>query len=179
MPANLRRAFTLCLIVSTSCRTDLGHRWCGSALVFRAAGFCGKMAVVVIIASPKIVCRSKAISRMAIFASRWFKGEVHCPRVSVSDKVSSSVRTMTDARVVTEAESTSTLERHVSRACSGTRNLNVWTRGGRGGGGAVSPSVRTGILMCPRTPLWSKKEVARVVVSPTWAVRRPKFQIVR
>jgi hypothetical protein len=93
--------------------------------------------------------------------------------------VSSSVRAMAVARAVAEAESTATLERHISMSGSGTGNLNVWTLGGLGGGCLVSASARTGRHMFPMTPLWSKKEVGRVVVPSTWAARCPGSQIVR
>ncbi len=68
---------------------------------------------------------------------------------------------MANARAVAVAESTDTLERHVSMSCSGTRNLNVWTRCVLVGGGAVAFSVRTGIRMVPKTPLWSKNAVVK------------------
>ncbi len=73
---------------------------------------------------------------------------------------------MAAARAVAEAESTATLERHVSMSGSGTGNLNVWTLGGLGGGCVVSASLRIGRRMLPMTPLWSKNEVVRVVVPP-------------
>ena len=76
------------------------------------------------------------------------------------------MRAMADAKAMAGAESIAILERHVSMSCSGTGNLNVWTRGGLGGGGAVSASVRTGRRMLPRTPLWSKNKVVRAVVPP-------------
>ena len=79
-----------------------------------------------------------------------------------TDKESSSVCAMTDAKAVAAAESTATLERHVSMSCSGTRNMNVWTLGVLLGGGAVASSVRTVIRMFPKTPLRSKKEVALI-----------------
>ena len=72
---------------------------------------------------------------------------------------SSTDRAMADERVIAVGESTATLERHVSIACSGTGNMSVGTRGVFRGRGAVVSSVRTGIRMVPRTPLWSKKEV--------------------
>jgi hypothetical protein len=75
---------------------------------------------------------------------------------------------MVDERVIAVDASTATLERHDSMACSGTGNKSVGTCGVLGGGGAVASSVRTGIRMVPRTPLWSKKEVERVVVSPIY-----------
>jgi len=73
---------------------------------------------------------------------------------------------MADDRAIAAAKSTATLDRHVSMACSGTGNENVWTRGVLVGGGALAFSVRTGRSMVPKTPLWSKKEVGRVIVSP-------------
>ena len=75
---------------------------------------------------------------------------------------------MADERVIAVDESIATLERHVSIACSGTGNKSVGTQGVLGGKGAVASSVRTGIRMVPRTLLWSKKEVERVVVSPIY-----------
>jgi len=86
---------------------------------------------------------------------------------------------MADDRVVAVAESTATLERHVSMSCSGTRNLNVWTRGVLMGGGDVASSVRIGMYMVPRTPLWYKNELVRVVVLPIWSVRRLGSHMVR
>ncbi len=74
---------------------------------------------------------------------------------------------------------TGTSERHVSMLGSGTGNLNVWTIGGLGGGYVVSALVRIGRRMLPMTPLWSKNEVVRLVVPPTWAARCPGSQIVR
>jgi hypothetical protein len=50
------------------------------------------------------------------------------------------------------AESTATLERHVSMAYSGTRIRSVGTRGGLGSGGAMASSVRTGICMVHGRP---------------------------
>jgi hypothetical protein len=73
---------------------------------------------------------------------------------------------MADERVIAADESTATLERHISMACSGNGKRSVETRDFLGGGGAAASSVRTGIRMVPITPLWSKKEVERVVVSP-------------
>jgi hypothetical protein len=76
------------------------------------------------------------------------------------------VLAMADARAVAVAESTATLERHVSMSCSGTENLNARTQGVVVGGGAVNSPIRTGICMAPKNALWYKKEVVRVVVSP-------------
>ena len=73
---------------------------------------------------------------------------------------------MADERAIDADECTATLERHVSRACSGNGNRNVGTRGVLAGEWAVASSVRTGRSMVPVTPLWSKKEVERVMVSP-------------
>ena len=81
------------------------------------------------------------------------------------------MRAMADARAVAGAEFTATLERHISMSCSGTRNLNVWTRGVLVGRGAVACSVWTEIRMVPKTPLWSKNEVLRVVVLPICSAR--------
>ncbi len=92
---------------------------------------------------------------------------------------SSSDRAMADERVIAMDESTATSERHVSVTCSGTGNKSVGTRGVLGGGGAVASSVRTGIRMVPRTPLWSKKEVERVVVSPICVESRRGSHMVR
>lgn len=147
--------------------------------VFRAVGLCGNMVMAVFIASPKIICRSEAIERMASSTSWWFRGAIFCSCVSLSDNVSSSVRAMANARALAGAESTATLERHVSMSGSGTGNLNVWTLGGMEGGGAVSVLVRTGRRMFPRTLLSSRNEVVRAVVPPTWDASCPGSQIVR
>ncbi len=107
-------------------------------------------------ASPKMVWKLLAIERM-----------VDSPRPLFSpNRQSSNDRAMADEREIAVDESTATLERHVSMACSGTGNMSVGTRGVLAGGGAMASSVRTGIRMLPRTFLWSKKEVERVVVSP-------------
>ena len=86
---------------------------------------------------------------------------------------------MADERVISVDESTATLERHVSMACSGTGNKSVGTRGVLGCGGALASSVRTGTRMVPRTPLWSKTEVERVVVSPICEESCRRFYMVR
>ena len=52
-------------------------------------------------------------------------GVSFCPLLSATDKESSNVLAMTDARAVAVAESTAILEHHVSMSCSGTGNLNV------------------------------------------------------
>jgi len=80
---------------------------------------------------------------------------------------------------VVVADSTTTLERHVSMSFSGTGNMNVWTRGVLAGGGAVASSVRTGTCIVPKTPVWSKKEVVRMVVPPIWPTRCLGSQMVR
>jgi len=86
---------------------------------------------------------------------------------------------MADERAIAVAESTATLERNVFMACSGVGNKNARTRGVLTGGGAVASSVRNGSSMVPKTPSWSKKEVERVMVSPTLSARYIGFQIVR
>jgi len=65
-----------------------------------------------------------------------------CPLMSASDKESSNVLAMADARAVAVAESAATLERNVSMFCSGTENLNVWTRGVLVGGGVATSLVK-------------------------------------
>ena len=62
------------------------------------------------------------------------------------------MRAMADFRAVAAAESTATLECHISMSYSGTGTTNVWTRGVLAGGGAVASSVRTGINMFSKTP---------------------------
>ena len=89
------------------------------------------------------------------------------------------MRAMAEARTVAVAESTATLERQVSVSCSGTGNLNVGTRGVQVSGLAVTPSIKTGIRMVPKTPLWSKNEVMRVVVPLIWSSRCFGSQMVR
>ncbi len=86
---------------------------------------------------------------------------------------------MADASAVAGAESTATVERHVSVSGSTTGNLNVWILGDLEGGGAVSASVRTGRRMLPRTPLWSRNEVVRAIIPPTWDASCPGYQIMR
>jgi hypothetical protein len=73
-------------------------------------------------------------------------------------------------RATVRAEATATLERHVSRACSGTGNMSVGTRGVLGGGGHWLPLLGPGDV-CPYAPLWSKIEVGRVMVSPVLSER--------
>ena len=79
------------------------------------------------------------------------------------------MRAMAADRAVAAAESTATLERHVSMARSGTGNKNVGTRDGLVGGGAVASSESTGRSKVPKTLLWSRKMVERVIVSPIWS----------
>ena len=122
------------------------------------------MAMADSVASPKMVWRSLAIKRIADSTSWGFGGGSPRPWLSL-DMQSSSDRVMADERVISVNESTATLERHVSMACYGNGNRSVGTRGVLEGGGAVVSSVRTGIRMVPKTPLWSKKEVERVLVS--------------
>ncbi len=86
---------------------------------------------------------------------------------------------MAEAKLVAVAESTATLERQVSISCPGIGNLNVWTRGVLLDGDAVAASVRTGRRMVPKTPLWPRKEVGRVMVPPVWEARCRGSQIVR
>ena len=81
------------------------------------------------------------------------------------------MRAKAEERAIAVAESTTTLERHVAMACFGTGKKNVWTRSVPAGGGAVAFLVRTGRSMVPKTPLWSKKEVERVIVSPVLSAR--------
>ena len=90
------------------------------------------------------------------------------------------MRAMADARAVAVAKATATLERHVSMSCSGAGNLNVWTRGVLVGGEAVASSVRTGMCMVPKSPFWSKNEVARVVIPLLiWSARCLESQMAR
>jgi hypothetical protein len=89
------------------------------------------------------------------------------------------VRVMADARAVSVAESTATLERHVSMSCSGIGNLNMWTRGVLMGGRALASSVRAGMGRVSKTPLWYKNEVMRVVVLPICSARCLGFHMVR
>ena len=77
--AKRRRVFYRRRILSTSCRTNLGHRCMGSVPLFGAAGFCGNMAVAVVIVSPKTVWRSEAIERMAASTPWGFGGGTFCP----------------------------------------------------------------------------------------------------
>jgi hypothetical protein len=80
-------------------------------------------------------------------------------------------RAIADKRAMAVDESTATLERHDSMAYSGTGNNCVGTRGVLVGEGAQASSVRTDRCMVPRTPLWSRKEVERVTMSPSWSER--------
>ncbi len=80
--------------------------------------------------------------------------------------VSSSDHAVADEKATVMDESSATLERRVSMACYGAENMSVWTRGVLGGEGVVTSLVGTGMCMVPKTPLWSKLEVERVVVSP-------------
>ena len=129
-------------------------------------------------ASPRMVWRSLAIERMVDFTSWGFGGGFTRPWLS-QDMESSNDRTTAGERATAVDESTATLERHVFMACSGTGNISVGIRGVLGGGGAMASSVRSGICMVPRTPLWSKKEVERVVVSPIFVDSCRGFQKAR
>jgi hypothetical protein len=82
-------------------------------------------------------------------------------------------------RAAAGAEATATLERHFSMACSMSWNRRVRTRGVLGDGGTVAVSVRTGRCMVPMAPLWSKKEVERVMVSPICSERLGRSQMTR
>jgi hypothetical protein len=90
-----------------------------------------------------------------------------------------SNRVIADGRVMAADESTATLKRHVLKACSGIGSRTVGTRGVLTSGGAVAFAVRIGRCMVPRTPLWSKKEVGRVMVSPICSERYLGSQMVR
>ena len=96
-----------------------------------------------------------------------------------ADKEYNNVRVMTDTRVVAAAESTATLERHVSMSCSGTGNLNVYTRCVLTGGEVEASSIRTGISTVPMTLLSYKNEVGRVLVPPIWSARCLGSQMMR
>jgi hypothetical protein len=123
------------------------------------------MALADFMASPRMVWMSLDIERM-VDSTFWdFEGGSPRPWLS-QDKQSINDRAMAHETVIAVDESTVTLERHVSMECSGTGNRSVGTRGVLGGGGGVASSVRTGKRMVPRTPVWSKKEVERVGVSP-------------
>ena len=99
-------------------------------------------------ALPRMVWRSLAIERMADSTSWGFGGGSPRPWLS-QERLSSSDRAMADERAIAANESTANLERHVSMACSGTRNKSVGTRCILGGGGSRASSVRTGICMVP------------------------------
>ena len=106
-------------------------------------------------------------------------GWVILPWLLSHDKTSSSESVMADNRAIVVYEPTATLELHVSMARSGTGNINVGTRCVLAGGGALASSLRTGRSIVPRTPLWSKKEVERVMMSPIWSERCRGSQMVR
>jgi hypothetical protein len=137
------------------------------------------MAVAVGMAPPIMVWRSLGIEKMADSIPWGFGDGSSRPWLRSQDKQSNSERAMADKRAMTADESTATLECHVSMTCSGTRNNSVATRSVLAGGGAVAFSVRTGKCMVPRTPLWSKKEVERVTMSPIRSERCRGSQMVR
>ena len=66
---------------------------------------------------------------MAASTTWGHEGASFCPWVSAADWEFINVLVMADARAMAVAESIVTFERHVSMSCSGTGNLNVWTRG--------------------------------------------------
>ena len=111
--------------------------------------------------------------------SSGFGGGPSLPWLLLNDKRSSSERAMSVERAIAENESTATLGHHVSMACSRTGNMHVGTRGVLAGGRAVASSIRIGRSMVPMTPLWSKKEVERVMVSPIRSERCRGFQMAR
>ncbi len=124
------------------------------------------MVVADVIASPRFFGRSLGIERMTGFTPSEFGGSSSRPGLLSQAKQFSSDRALADERAIAADESTATLDRHVSKACSGTGNKSVGIRGGLVGGGATASSVRTGKYMVPMTPLWSNTEVERVMVSP-------------
>ncbi len=65
-------------------------------------------------------------------------------------------------------ESTVILDFYSSRVCSGMEYWNVETRGALVGEGVLDSSVRIKTWMVPKTPLWSRKALERVKVSPSW-----------
>jgi len=72
MLAKRHRVFTRRRMLSTSRRTDLGQRCRGSVALFGEDDFCGNMVMAVAMASPRIVCKSGAIERIAASASLGF-----------------------------------------------------------------------------------------------------------
>jgi hypothetical protein len=86
---------------------------------------------------------------------------------------------MANERAIAADESTATLERHDFITFSGTGNRDVESPGVVTGGGEVASSVRIGRNIVPMTPLWSKKEVERVMVFPILSRRCRGSQMVR
>ncbi len=80
---------------------------------------------------------------MADFTPSGFGGRSSRPGLLSQANQSSNDRAMADERAIAADKSTATLERHVSKVCSGIGNKSVGTSGVLAGGGAVVSSVRT------------------------------------
>ena len=76
------------------------------------------------------------------------------------------------ANEVRECESISTWDFETARVSGGIEYLNVWTLGVLAVDTiGLASGMRKGRATFPRTPLWSRNDVAIVWVGPLWFVR--------
>jgi hypothetical protein len=126
------------------------------------------MAVAVSMASHSVAWRSSSRERMDAVVSRRDSGDP--PRwcsPSEWDKKSNKKRAMTVDREIKVYESTATLDFHSSSVCSEIGYLNIGTRGELVSGVAIAAVDKIGSCIVPMTPLWSRKAIGRMEVSPT------------